>query len=89
MASDPVSLKILERRGDEELFYEEFRVEDGDVSGAADESIRVGGQRMVHVVPHKCRVVMVAFVTCPMHEGAQNVGHHLAVGASCGRRIQG
>ena len=53
-----VSLKVLERRRDEELFYEEFRVKDSDVSGTADERVCVGGQRVVHAVPHERRVVV-------------------------------
>ena len=63
------SLKVLERRRDEELFDEELRVEDGDMGGAADERVRVGGQRVVHVVPHqrrrrRRRVVLSLFLKC-------------------------
>ena len=72
------SLKVLERRRDEELFDEELRVEDGDVGGAADERVRVGGQRVVHVVPHQGRRRRALLGE---HERAQDVGHHLAVGA--------
>ena len=81
------SLKVLERRGDEELFDEELRVEDGDVGGAADERVRVGGQRVVHVVPHQGRRrrrgvgQRAAAALLGEHERAQDVGHHLAVGA--------
>ena len=53
-----VSLKVLKRRRDEELFYEEFRVKDSIVSGAADERVRVGGQHMVDVVLHERCVVV-------------------------------
>ena len=72
------SLKVFERRRDEELLDEELRVEDGDVSGAADERVRVGGQRVVHVIPGERRAVPVS----PPHDRAQDVGHHLAIGAS-------
>ena len=78
------SLKVLERRRDEELFDEELRVEDGDVGGAADERVRVGGQRVVHVVPHQGRRGVERIVALlGKHQRAQDVGHHLAVGAPC------
>ena len=79
------SLEILERRGDEELFDEELRVEDGDVGGAADEGVRVGGQRVVDVVPHQRRR-SVGSAALLLHDRAQDVGHHLAVCAPCNER---
>ena len=99
------------------------------MGGAADERVRVGGQRVVHVVPHqrrrrRRRVVLSLFLKCMLvydrlretrlwdqtpdkakrslsrnlsttnrhyilspylvvHDGAQDVGHHLAVCAPC------
>ena len=65
------------------------------MSGAADERVRVGGQRVLHVVPHqrrrrRRRRVVAAASTCPLllleHDRAQDVGHHLAVCAPCSRK---
>ncbi len=66
------SLEVLEGGHNEELLDEELGVEHGDVRGAADEGVGVGGQRVVDVVPHQVDSGAV-------HDRTQDAGDHLAV----------
>ena len=66
-------LEVLQRRDDEELLDEELRVEDGDVGGAADEGVGVGGEGVVDVVAGEGGALGAP------EDRADQVVHHLLV----------
>lgn len=75
-------LEVVESRHQEKLLQEEFRVQHGDVSCPANESVGSVGQRVEHVVSDQRAAL-------GFDQGAEKVVDHFGVDGPCeeGRRI--
>lgn len=69
-------LEVAESCHQEELLQEEFRVQDGDVSGASDQRVGRVGEGVEHVLPDQPAVL-------GLHERLQEVVDHLSVDGPC------
>lgn len=70
--------EVLQSNDQHELLEEELGVEYGDVSGAANQSVRCVRQGMEHVVTHKLDVALV-------NDRLEDVRDHLGIHRTCAR----